>query len=359
MALIVQHQGSDKRSRRRKKKHKRVVLTEEYFLFALEKIIERDFFPNSIKLREDLAELTRTCDKQSSSSSSSSSKLTSTSTLTAAQQSEINKEINVDGLNLNNFFTLYTSEDNASFNNVLESDIKDHKRRYHWAFPSTSTIMENEIVDDDVGDVGDIIKKQQSDSDSAVMEQHQHQHQHQQEQEQDEGIVVLRKKLTEAGRRELDSLIKNKDEACERYGLLMLKQQVVVRNSLFFPPDESQQRSSSNGSSRSSRSKSPKCNVSRHLKGIVHSNTRLPVESMPMPTITPLLNSSSINAASNVSTVNQTYVSSPNFDFSVSAGSESHSHQFYVNPMPQREVVGHLLLDQSRNKKKKRRKTKN
>jgi hypothetical protein len=349
MALIVQHQGSDKRSRRRKKKHKRVVLTEEYFLFALEKIIERDFFPNSIKLREDLAELTRTCDKQSSSSSSSSSsKLTSTSTstLTAAQQSEINKEINVDGLNLNNFFTLYTSEDNASFNNVLESDIKDHKRRYHWAFPSTSTIMENEIVDDDVGD---IIKKQQSDS--AVMEQHQHQ--------QDEGIVVLRKKLTEAGRRELDSLIKNKDEACERYGLLMLKQQVVVRNSLFFPPDESQQRSSSNGSSRSSRSKSPKCNVSRHLKGIVHSNTRLPVESMPMPTITPLLNSSSINAASNVSTVNQTYVSSPNFDFSVSAGSESHSHQFYVNPMPQREVVGHLLLDQSRNKKKKRRKTKN
>jgi hypothetical protein len=84
----------------------------------------------------------------------------------------------------------------------------------------------------------------------------------------------------------------------------------------------------------------------------------IPVESMPMPTITPLLNSSSINAASNVSTVNQTYVSSPNFDFSVSAGSESHSHQFYVNPMPQREVVGHLLLDQSRNKKKKRRKKK-
>jgi hypothetical protein len=101
-------------SRPNRDKRKREILTEDVYTDAIGDIIERRYFPESNFNRSVLKVL-------------------------EGQRSNDNDNDNnnnvYDSDNLNEFFKKYTSEDNASFEEIHEKDIESFKKRYHWAYP--------------------------------------------------------------------------------------------------------------------------------------------------------------------------------------------------------------------------------
>ncbi|KAF0734058.1 hypothetical protein Ae201684P_002981 [Aphanomyces euteiches] len=160
---------------------KKQVLEEEEYVEALDKIIERDFFPDLQKLkdhslwldalasnnprliqevRQHLLQQKKAQDAPRSSSNPEAKRKHRTPLPTASSSwdqptpprestddfdsperqddrppSEPTNE--ATKLTLNHFIALHTSEDNAAFEELQEKAIKDHKRKYHWAYEDT------------------------------------------------------------------------------------------------------------------------------------------------------------------------------------------------------------------------------
>ncbi|CAO3643309.1 unnamed protein product [Cunninghamella blakesleeana] len=129
-----------------------IVLDENTYTEAISFIIEKDFFPQLAKLKaenvyheaqingdfQQLQEATLLLDKINRKQTKTEDK-----TELKAQnyynenESILSKRVNLD-LSLDQFQTLYTSEDNASFNDLLERANAKRKTQYRWFYDHQS-----------------------------------------------------------------------------------------------------------------------------------------------------------------------------------------------------------------------------
>jgi len=133
----------------------------------------------------------------------------------------------LERLSLNDFFSTYTSEDNASFENLLADDTEDRQKRYHWTHPVMIKDHEGE------GGKGGAASSEQS------------------EEKYREGMLMLyylkegAAPLTAAERQDVDLVLasggeqepKQRPHGSERYGILTRPRNFQVRNAMFFAPE--------------------------------------------------------------------------------------------------------------------------
>ena len=92
------------------KKRKKIVLDEDEYTNALERIIERDFFPDSASLRRN--------DEGDDDSYTDA----------------LTESIRKNEMSLDKFSRQYTSEDNQSFEEIHERDLKAKREKFHWMY---------------------------------------------------------------------------------------------------------------------------------------------------------------------------------------------------------------------------------
>lgn len=112
-----------------RKEIQKEILEEEEYVERLEKIIERDFYPDLQLLKQ----------KQRGSSEDrgwpQGSPSSSWETRTPDRcQKEVKEVVAADRQTLNQFVATHTSEDNADFQKLLEQDQEKHRQKYHWAY---------------------------------------------------------------------------------------------------------------------------------------------------------------------------------------------------------------------------------
>jgi hypothetical protein len=104
------------------KKRQREVLNEDEYTNAIGNIIEKRYFPDSSFNRSILNILEGGGNRRTKPSFNDNNDNEKRSTHISE--------------NLNEFFQKYTSEDNASFEEIHDNDIEAFKKKYHWAYSS-------------------------------------------------------------------------------------------------------------------------------------------------------------------------------------------------------------------------------
>ncbi|CAM9352877.1 unnamed protein product, partial [Ectocarpus fasciculatus] len=123
---------------------RRIVLSEEEYLEALGKIVERDYYPSNTVMREQLKLLDdRQNDNASRVKLTDIRKLQYDQSAAAATDGMLVDEGSVSGaydfdIGINDFFSKYTSEDNDSFESIREKDMVEFKKKFHWVFEPSS-----------------------------------------------------------------------------------------------------------------------------------------------------------------------------------------------------------------------------
>lgn len=126
------------------RKRRRIVLSEEEYLEALGKIVERDYYPSNTVMREQLKLLDdRQNDNASRVKLTDIRKLQYDQSAAAATDGMLVDEGSVSGaydfdIGINDFFSKYTSEDNDSFESIREKDMVEFKKKFHWVFEPSS-----------------------------------------------------------------------------------------------------------------------------------------------------------------------------------------------------------------------------
>ncbi|KAI9295908.1 hypothetical protein K502DRAFT_348589 [Neoconidiobolus thromboides FSU 785] len=111
------------------------VLEEETYTSAIDHIIERDFFPDLKYLKERNDEII------------------DFSTTPRLENSEIqrrNELLNSQAapgleLGLDQFFTKFTSEDNASFSEIVKKDLELKRKKYHWLYKDEEDLISSTL----------------------------------------------------------------------------------------------------------------------------------------------------------------------------------------------------------------------
>jgi hypothetical protein len=118
---------------------RRTVLSEEEYVEALEKLVERDYFPQNAIMRRQLELLNssnvitlrdlRNLDilEERGVHSIHAGDIESMSHYTSNAP-------DVTNCSIDEFFARFTSEDNESFERLQEKDVRDHRTKYHWVY---------------------------------------------------------------------------------------------------------------------------------------------------------------------------------------------------------------------------------
>ena len=224
-------------SKRTRSRSHRTILSEDAYVSALEYIIERDYYPSTAALQADLARLghgrvpAHPTPKQGGGTSSRGevAGAQAAGDDSSRREPEQMAPTDLERLSLNDFFSTYTSEDNASFENLLADDTEDRRKRYHWTHPVMIKDHEGE------GGKGGAASSEQS------------------EEKYREGMLMLyylkegAAPLTAAERQDVDLVLasgggqepkqKPPGEGSERYGILTRPRHFQVRNAMFFSPE--------------------------------------------------------------------------------------------------------------------------
>lgn len=129
-------------------KKKQEILDEDAYVQSLQKIIERDYFPELPKLRKQLAwmeaehsndfkrmkELQREISKEERKNSGRETPLVFSPTPEEMHgKEETENGVNTD-MSLDKFTSNYTSEDNESFENLITKKNEMNRNKYEWAY---------------------------------------------------------------------------------------------------------------------------------------------------------------------------------------------------------------------------------
>ena len=152
-------EAGNRPKKQKRKFSSKIVLDEDAYVEALSQIIERDYFPDTAKLRKhlDLLNAHETNDivaisalhreilteqRRSQSTPHLSQHYERESGKGADRinldDSYINSNIRVDNMSVDNFMKIYTSEDNESFENLQEKDLEKWRKARHWAYEANS-----------------------------------------------------------------------------------------------------------------------------------------------------------------------------------------------------------------------------
>lgn len=113
---------------------RKVVLAEDDYVDALGRIIERDYFPETAKLKDLLKEIHEERSRRRNALVDDDLDF---------DDDDEGHNVDVSKLTIGDFFRRYTSEDNESFEDLHQKDVAAHRRKYHWAYEPALAIREN------------------------------------------------------------------------------------------------------------------------------------------------------------------------------------------------------------------------
>jgi Nuclear protein Es2 len=142
----------------KRKLHSKTVLEEDLYVDALSQIIERDYFPDTAKLRRHLELLNAHDNNNTAAISAIHRQILTEQRRSAPTPSRNNGQsqttnpgeatdhgtgseeiVPIDGLTVDDFLKLYTSEDNESFEILQQRDLEKWRQIRHWAYDSDGT----------------------------------------------------------------------------------------------------------------------------------------------------------------------------------------------------------------------------
>lgn len=118
-----------------RKRKSKVILDEEAYIGALESIIERDYFPKiPTSNTTNTTNTTNNKNNKNNLTTTNTIQLTDTNNNNTDNSNNNTDNDNNNNISINDFFQMYTSEDNESFEVLQEKHLLEHKQKYAWIY---------------------------------------------------------------------------------------------------------------------------------------------------------------------------------------------------------------------------------
>lgn len=127
------------------------TLSEEDYTSAITTIIERDFYPNLSEMRKQTRYLDAVEEGNPIRIATAARRLTTPRNVTVEEEDEEDRrermlQEDVQGMKLDMFQAKYTSEDNESFNALLDEQNRKQREKYAWMYNGNKKISKQEFV---------------------------------------------------------------------------------------------------------------------------------------------------------------------------------------------------------------------
>ena len=127
------------------------TLSEEDYTSAITTIIERDFYPNLSEMRKQTRYLDAVEEGNPIRIATAARRLTTPRNVAVEDEDEEDRrermlQEDVHGMKLDMFQAKYTSEDNESFNALLDEQNRKQREKYAWMFNGNKKISKQQFV---------------------------------------------------------------------------------------------------------------------------------------------------------------------------------------------------------------------